>query len=61
MSVWLQTNMKGSTIDAMSDAIDAAAVMLFGVSIKYKESANVSTDAGIQLRTVQHVPLASAQ
>ena len=53
--------MKGSTIDAMSDAIDAAAVMLFGVSIKYKESANVSSDAGIQLRIVLHVPLASAQ
>ena len=36
------TNMKGSTMDAMSDAIEGAAVMLYGVSLKYKESANVS-------------------
>ena len=35
------TNMKGSTMDAMSDAIEGAAVMLYGVSLKYKESANV--------------------
>ena len=31
----------GSTMDAMSDAIEGAAVMLYGVSLKYKESANV--------------------
>lgn len=30
-----------STIDAMSDAIDGASVMLYGVSLQYKESANV--------------------
>ena len=35
------SNMKGSTMDAMSDAIEGAAVMLYGVSLKYKESANV--------------------
>ena len=35
------TNMKGSTMDAMSDAIEGADVMLYGVSLKYKESANV--------------------
>ena len=28
-------------MDAMSDAIEGAAVMLYGVSLKYKESANV--------------------
>ena len=32
----------GSTVDAMSDAIEGADVMLYGVSLKYKESANVS-------------------
>eukprot|EP01046_Picozoa_sp_COSAG06_P003153 COSAG06_NODE_119_length_23111_cov_51.658613_21_plen_59_part_00 len=31
----------GSTVDAMSDAIEGADVMLYGVSLKYKESANV--------------------
>ena len=36
------TNMKGSTMDAMSDAIEGADVMLYGVSLRYKESANVS-------------------
>eukprot|EP01043_Picozoa_sp_COSAG02_P035565 COSAG02_NODE_2555_length_8532_cov_7.259900_6_plen_176_part_00 len=35
------TNMKGSTMDAMSDAIEGADVMLYGVSLQYKESANV--------------------
>ena len=35
------TNMKGSTMDAMSDAIEGADVMLYGVSLPYKESANV--------------------
>ena len=28
-------------MDAMSDAIEGAAVMLYGVSLRYKESANV--------------------
>ena len=32
----------GSTVDAMSDAIEGADVMLYGVSLSYKESANVS-------------------
>jgi hypothetical protein len=31
----------GSTVDAMSDAIEGADVMLYGVSLRYKESANV--------------------
>ena len=33
--------MKGSTVDAMGDAVDNAEVMLFCVSLAYKESANV--------------------
>ena len=37
------THMKGSTMDAMSDAIEGADVMLYGVSLAYKESANVRT------------------
>ena len=32
--------MKGSTMDAMSDAVDEAEVMLYGVSLVYKESGN---------------------
>ena len=31
----------GSTMDAVSDAIEGADVMLYGVSLAYKESANV--------------------
>ena len=30
----------GSTMDAMSDAIEGAEVMLYGVSLRYKESSN---------------------
>jgi len=36
-------NAAGSTVDAMSDAIEGADVMLYGVSLRYKESANVRT------------------
>ena len=39
------TNMKGSTMDAMSDAIEGADVMLYGVSLAYKESANCRLEA----------------
>ncbi len=36
--VWIDTEMmKGSTMDAMSEAIDNAEVLLFGVSRAYKE------------------------
>ena len=39
--VWFDVDMmKGSTVDAMSDAVDNAEVMLFCVSLEYKESAN---------------------
>ena len=37
--------MKGSTMDAMSDAIEGADVMLYGVSLRYKESANCRLEA----------------
>jgi hypothetical protein len=40
-AVWFDLDcMKGSTMDAMSHAVDNAAAMLFGVSLAYKESAN---------------------
>ncbi len=39
------THMKGSTVDAMGEAIDGAEVMLYGVSLQYKESANVRNTA----------------
>ena len=39
------SNMKGSTMDAMSDAIEGADVMLYGVSLAYKESANCRLEA----------------
>ena len=41
--------MVGSTIDAMSDAIEGADVMLYGVSLRYKESANVSASGCVRL------------
>ena len=36
-------------MDAMSDAIEGADVMLYGVSLAYKESANVSWRALLRL------------
>ena len=40
-AVWVDIQcMKGSVMDAMSEAIDGAELMLLGVSLKYKESAN---------------------
>jgi hypothetical protein len=38
-------NMKGSTVDAMSAAVEHAEVMLACVSLKYKESANCRLEA----------------
>ncbi len=47
------TNMKGSTMDAMSDAIEGADVMLYGVSLPYKESANCRLEAsGVSMFSV---------
>ena len=39
------TDMKGSTMEAMSGAIEGAACMLFGVSRAYKESSNCRLEA----------------
>ena len=47
----------GSTVDAMSDAIEGADVMIYGVSLAYKESANVSAlrDLSVvELSVVRH-------
>ena len=41
----------GSTMDAMSDAIEGADVMLYGVSLAYKESANVSGLSNLSTHT----------
>ena len=46
------TNMKGSTMDAMSDAIEGADVMLYGVSLAYKESANCRLEASWDMSRV---------
>ncbi len=48
------TNMKGSTMDAMSDAIEGADVMLYSVSLAYKESANCRLEASRPLMYVFH-------
>ena len=37
--------MKGSVMEAMADAIEGAALMLYGVSLAYKESANCRLEA----------------
>jgi hypothetical protein len=36
---------RGNTVDAMSHAVDGAEVVLFGVSLMYKESANCRLEA----------------
>ena len=43
-------------MDAMSDAIEGADVMLYGVSLRYKESANVSQAAACMV-TVRTEPV----
>jgi hypothetical protein len=57
--VWLDLDrMKGSTVDAMSDAIDNAAVMLYAVSEPYKESGNCRLEANYaHQRGVDMIPL----
>ena len=45
-------NMKGSTVDAMSAAIDNAAVMVFCISLAYKESSSEHTIPGHSLASV---------
>jgi hypothetical protein len=39
-------------VDAMSDAIDGAEVVLFGVSLGYKESANCRLEANYGQKTI---------
>ena len=57
--------MVGSTVDAMSDAIEGADVMVYGVSLRYKESANVRCccDASCYPRSqsIGLIPLTSAR
>ena len=45
LSVRARGRAAGSTVDAMSDAIEHADVMLYGVSLAYKESANCRLEA----------------
>ena len=48
---WLDTEqMKGSIMDAMSDAVEGAAVVLYGVSKGYKESANCRLEANYAMQ-----------
>jgi hypothetical protein len=44
--VWFDlNNMSGSIMDAMAEAVDGAEVVLYGVSLAYKESANCRLEA----------------
>ena len=53
-------NMKGSTVDAMSDAIEHAEVMLYGVSLEYKESANCRMELNVSVLAADCLRAASA-
>ena len=56
-ATWLDlTHMKGSTMDAMSSAIEGADVMLYGVSLAYKESANVRTTISLYRLASEYLP-----
>ena len=47
----LQTEqMKGSIMDAMSDAVEGAEVVLYGISRGYKESANCRLEANYAMQ-----------
>ena len=49
--VWFDlNNMTGSTVDAMSDAVDNAELMLICVSLAYKESASELRNVACLLR-----------
>jgi hypothetical protein len=58
-SMWIDVEqMKGSTVDAMSLAVEDAAVVLIGVSRAYKESTNCRLEAQYAMqREVDTVPL----
>ena len=42
-------------MDAMSDAIEGADVMLYGVSLAYKESANVSGFSNLRVSGIVYL------
>eukprot|EP01048_Picozoa_sp_COSAG05_P020286 COSAG05_NODE_3408_length_2082_cov_4.481594_1_plen_424_part_00 len=45
-NVWIDIEkMQGSTVEAMSEAVEGAAVMCYGISQAYKESTNCRTEA----------------
>ena len=45
-TVWIDIEkMQGSTVEAMSEAVEEAAVMCYGISEAYKESANCRLEA----------------
>ena len=51
-------HMKGSTADCMAGAVDGAEVMLYAVSLAYKESANCRMEANYGLQQeVDQIPL----
>jgi hypothetical protein len=58
-SMWIDVEqMKGSTVDAMSKAVEDSAVVLFGASRQYKESTNCRLEAQYAMqREVDTVPL----
>ena len=45
--------MKGSVIDAMSEAVEGAEVILYGVSEPYKESANCRMEAQYAMQRLE--------
>ena len=54
--IWFDLDrMKGSTMDAMADAVDEAAVVVFAVSLQYKESSNCRLEANYAYQ--QKVPM----
>ncbi len=48
-------------MDAMSDAIEGADVMLYGVSLAYKESANVWTTVSLYRLASEYLPYCLGQ
>ena len=45
-NIWIDIEkMQGSTVEAMADAVEGAAVMCYGISVAYKESTNCRMEA----------------
>lgn len=56
--VWMDVdNMKGSTLEAMADAIEKSAVVLICMSQRYKESTNCRTGKLFPLNNFHIMPL----